>query len=143
MRVSIETWISKVMEYISQHSKLHTTANIKWINDRIKELKFLGVGPEVSGMIIAQEYTRHRACVRSGYCCKQAPCTFGEVKSPDSTQCKHLKGKKPGIYYCGIYEWIQQQPGNELSPAFNTECCSPLNSDRQRIIEVKSATWRI
>ena len=30
-----------------------------------------------------------RPCVRSGYCCKQAPCPFGEWDR-DKNQCKYL-----------------------------------------------------
>ena len=70
------------------------------------------------------------ACVRSGYCCKQAPCPFG-VWDLDRQQCGYLEGDRPGGYACGRYLWILMQEGAEISPAFGAGCCSPLNSDRR------------
>jgi len=68
-------------------------------------------------------------CVRSGYCCKVAPCPFGEWDA-ERGQCAHLIGDKPGRYSCGIYEYIEQQPGADVAPAFGAGCCSSLNTDR-------------
>jgi len=68
-------------------------------------------------------------CLRSGFCCKQAPCPFGKWNEA-KTQCEYLVGDEPGGYECGIYDEIVQQPGAELVPAFGAGCCSNLNSDR-------------
>lgn len=73
-----------------------------------------------------------KPCVRSGYCCKVAPCPFGEWDA-ERKQCTHLIGNTPGSYACGIYDYIIKQPGAEVSPAFGAGCCSPLNSDRKGI----------
>ncbi len=72
---------------------------------------------------------KHPQCVRSGYCCKRAPCPFGE-----GTPCVHLEGDGPGKYRCGIYDQIIGQPGAEHAPAFGTGCCSGLNEDRREIL---------
>ncbi len=69
-------------------------------------------------------------CVRSGYCCRQAPCPFGKWDE-EKHQCVHLEGDVIGLYSCGIYEEILGQPGADLCPAFGAGCCSPLNTDRR------------
>jgi hypothetical protein len=78
-----------------------------------------------------------RPCVRSGFCCKQAPCRFGTA-GPDGKRCVHLErdlGSALGRYRCGIYDQIVGQPFAELSPAFGGGCSSPLfNDERDRIL---------
>ena len=84
--------------------------------------------------------TEFPACLRSGYCCKQRPCPFGEVVSSTDRSCRYLEGDRPGHYRCGIYEFISRQPASEyanISPAFGGGCCSPLNSDRTELREDK------
>ncbi len=78
-------------------------------------------------------YPGAKPCVRSGFCCKQAPCGYGDWNE-NKTQCKHLV-KENGQYACAIYEQITESPGWEFSPAFGAGCCSPLNTDRRRIIQ--------
>lgn len=73
-------------------------------------------------------------CVHSGFCCKQAPCPYGEV-SPVTGWCKHLVEREPNRFYCGNYDFIIKQPGNHISPAFGAGCCSPLfNVNRNAIL---------
>ena len=77
-------------------------------------------------------------CVGSGFCCKQAPCPFGERTSDDNPACKFLveiehDGTVPR-YTCGIYDDIIGKPGWQLAPAFGAGCCSNLNGDRQRVL---------
>lgn len=73
-------------------------------------------------------------CVRSGYCCKQRPCTFGEWDEVKS-QCAFLEGDAPGGYRCGVYDEIKDRPGSrEISPAFGAGCSSSLNDDRLEIL---------
>ena len=74
-----------------------------------------------------------KMCVRSGFCCKQAPCGFGEWDAAKK-QCKHLGQDDDGRYQCNIADQIVKDPTWVFSPAFGAGCCSPLNSDRQRII---------
>jgi len=75
-----------------------------------------------------------KACLRSGFCCKQAPCPYGEWNK-EKTQCKHLIGDKPGEYACGMYEHIIKQPGSEVCPAFGAGCSSTLfNEDRDSLL---------
>lgn len=71
-------------------------------------------------------------CVHCGYCCKKAPCPFGEV-DPTTGRCIYLV-EKSGLYYCSEYESIKDKPGAELSPAFGAGCSSALNSDRWSIL---------
>lgn len=71
-----------------------------------------------------------RPCLRSGYCCKQGICSFGEWDSAKG-QCSHLGGEKPGEHYCMIAEYIVTCPGWDFSPAFGAGCCSPGNPDRK------------
>lgn len=75
-----------------------------------------------------------QSCVRSGFCCKQAPCGFGEVTSPTDRSCNKLGVDADGRYCCTIAEQIVLAPGWELSPAFGSGCCSSLNPDRQAIL---------
>lgn len=67
-------------------------------------------------------------CIRSGWCCKRAPCPFGEGKP-----CIHL-AEIDGQYGCGIAEWIVTQPGWEVAPAFGAGCCANMNPDRARLL---------
>ena len=85
-------------------------------------------------------YPGAQSCVGSGFCCKQAPCPFGEATAPDNPACKHLKEVpqdvgKQSRYTCGIYDYIITQPDWENAPAFGAGCCSSLfNPDRERIL---------
>ena len=93
-------------------------------------------------MLPLAEYDGYKAspCVGSGFCCKKAPCGFGEPVSDTDRSCIHLveveqqDGKHPR-YTCGIFEQIIGQPGWEHSPAFGAGCCAVIgNRDRQNII---------
>jgi hypothetical protein len=76
-------------------------------------------------------------CIRSGWCCKQAPCPFGEGKP-----CNHLVEIGGGRYECGIADWIVTQPGWEEAPAFGAGCCSSLNPDRARLLgKTEEQVW--
>lgn len=70
-------------------------------------------------------------CVRSGYCCKKAPCVFGSVTSDTDQSCKFLKGDALGEYSCGKYEEIHAID----QTYFGAGCSSSLNSDRQLVLE--------
>lgn len=80
-----------------------------------------------------------RSCVGSGFCCKVAPCRFGEADRVTGA-CVHLEERPDeglGVvrYRCGLYEFIRGQPGAELSPAFGAGCSSTLfNEDRDRVL---------
>lgn len=80
----------------------------------------------------------HRPCVGSGYCCRVAPCSFGEAD--DTGGCRFLVPWEEDAldaprYRCGKYEEIQGRPGAHLSPAFGAGCSSPLfNTPRDRIL---------
>lgn len=79
------------------------------------------------------------SCVRSGYCCKQAPCAFG-VWDSSAGQCKFLEGGVAGKYLCGIYDWIMSLPAERMAsvnPAFGHGCCSSLNSDRLNVLYIE------
>jgi hypothetical protein len=73
------------------------------------------------------------ACVRSGYCCKKAPCGFGE-----GVPCIHLAidpASSAGQYLCARYAEISAHPDAWLSPAFGAGCSSTLfNDDREQVI---------
>jgi hypothetical protein len=78
-------------------------------------------------------------CVGSGLCCKTGPCGYGEW-SVSEKKCKYLeeglKENNVTIYRCGRYEYIKQQPGNEVMPAFGAGCCMSLfNTDRSLIVK--------
>ena len=82
---------------------------------------------------------RASPCVRSGLCCKKAPCAFGVSKSDTDLACLYLEGDAPGNYRCGIAEWIVTQRGWEHNPAFGAGCCMPLfNEDRERVLRERS-----
>ena len=46
-------------------------------------------------------------CIRSGFCCQQAPCEFGEATSLVDNSCRFLGGEKAGEYFCMKYEEIK------------------------------------
>lgn len=85
--------------------------------------------------------------MRSGHCCKQAPCPFG-TWDPIKKQCAHLivdRVLAPGVeqHACGIYAEIVGKPGAEISPAFGAGCCQPLfNEARSKIISVTVSSKR-
>lgn len=87
-------------------------------------------------------------CVGSGLCCKTGPCGYGEW-SYEKKQCTYLEdGLKDNgvtVYRCGRYDYIKQQPGNEIMPAFGAGCCMSLfNTDRQSIIkEIKNGNEKV
>jgi hypothetical protein len=69
-------------------------------------------------------------CVRSGYCCKKAPCVVGAVISDSNSACKYLEGDRPGKYSCGKYlEIIAIDP-----EYFGSGCSSSFNTDRKLLI---------
>lgn len=75
-------------------------------------------------------YPGAKPCLRSGFCCKQAPCGFGQWNA-DKTACTHLVGDGPGAYACVIADKIMEDPTWKFSPAFGAGCCSPMNLDRR------------
>lgn len=56
-----------------------------------------------------------------------------------------FKDKEVTIYRCGRYDYIKQQPGNEMMPAFGAGCCMSLfNKERNKIIkEVKNNNEKV
>jgi hypothetical protein len=87
-------------------------------------------------------------CVGSGLCCKTGPCGYGEWLASES-RCKYLETGHVGegfeIYRCGRYDYIKQQPGNEIMPAFGAGCCMSLfNSNRRNIIkEINNGNMKV
>lgn len=88
---------------------------IKWVFDVYTDI--------VEGQ---EEDFRPRPCVNCGYCCKKAPCPYGEW-DPVNKRCKQLTPDNK----CGIHDEIA---GDTVAPAFGTGCCSPMNSDRLAIV---------
>lgn len=86
----------------------------------------------ITPLQLAVEYGA-QPCVRSGFCCKQAACGFGEYDQAGG-QCKHLGRDDAGQYTCLIAEQIVQDPTWVISPAFGAGCCSTMNTDRQEIL---------
>ena len=86
--------------------------------------------------------TTYPSCVRSGFCCKQAPCSAGEVTSPTNRACRFLEVERelePGVplYRCGKHAEIVAKPGYKLLPMFGSGCSSDLfNEERDRILRV-------
>lgn len=78
-------------------------------------------------------------CVGSGFCCKQAPCPYGE-RDAGTGWCRHLRPWAQNSlpvprYRCGRYEEIVKQPDADLCPAFGAGCSSTLfNPDRDAIL---------
>lgn len=82
---------------------------------------------------------RNSPCVGSGFCCKVAPCPYGEA-DPVTGGCIHLTPWKDDTleaprYRCGRYDFIRTQPFAEMVPAFGGGCSSTMfNRDRERIL---------
>jgi hypothetical protein len=77
-------------------------------------------------------------CVGSGFCCKKAPCPYGEAD--ETGGCRFLipwPDNDLGVprYRCGKYEEISKSPTAHFSPAFGAGCSSTLfNQDRDRVL---------
>lgn len=84
-----------------------------------------------------EDEQRYSPCVRSGFCCKTAICGWGETN--ESGGCKYLITKIQGEGYeffeCGHHDWIIQQPGSEMMPAFGVGCCMNMNTFRHANIK--------
>ena len=83
-------------------------------------------------------YGMYPPCHRSGFCCKQAPCSYGE-HAKDGSHCVHLRvtGKTPGgldLHECSIASWIMQQVGSGMYPAFGGGCPSILFNEARNAI---------
>ena len=81
-----------------------------------------------------------KPCIRSGWCCIQAPCSFGEVTSANNPTCIFLGGIEAGEHFCMKYEEINAgMPNNmaDISPAFGAGCGSSLNRRRQELIRIR------
>lgn len=81
----------------------------------------------------------HR-CLGSGYCCKKAPCGFGEAD--ETGGCRFLvvwqqSATSSERYRCGKYGEIVERPDADISPAFGAGCCSPLFNTRRSEILVE------
>ncbi len=75
-------------------------------------------------------------CVRSGFCCKQAICPYGEW---DETvrQCKFLAidNSELGTHICLKHEEITEIEKDSRYPMMGSGCSSTLfNEDRDRVI---------
>lgn len=84
-----------------------------------------------------------RACLRSGLCCKSAPCPFG-FWDADRHQCIYLIVEKveQGCprYTCLQYNYIRSLPTEamaDLSPAFGAGCCMTLYNEYRDAIRDK------
>ena len=71
-------------------------------------------------------------CVGCGYCCKQAPCAFGEL-AESGEGCRFIV-RADGRYWCGIYDHIIQDPSSDIAPAFGAGCSCPHNKRRLTLI---------
>jgi hypothetical protein len=80
-------------------------------------------------------------CLRSGLCCKTAPCAFGEWDA-ERHQCRFLEVSETHstcvIYTCGKKAEIEALPashGAALNPAFGAGCCMTLFNSNRRAID--------
>ena len=73
-------------------------------------------------------------CIRSGWCCKQAPCPFGEATSDSDSSCRFLGGSEAGKHFGIKYDEIKDKVGADISPAFGGGCGSGLNPIRLRLL---------
>lgn len=84
---------------------------------------------------MSKKLIRVKACVRSGLCCKKAPCPFGEWDE-NLSQCVQLLVDNDGIHSCAKYEEILTDPSATFAPAFGYGCCMTIgNQSRNEIIE--------
>ena len=73
-------------------------------------------------------------CVKCGYCCCVGACPFGDY-DPERKRCRFLDDDNT----CMIYDFIIEQPGAVICPAFGTGCSSSLFNERreQKLKEMK------
>jgi hypothetical protein len=68
------------------------------------------------------------ACVRSGYCCRQATCGMGVMHGAPLRGCTFLEGSSPGGYSCRL---VKERPELAESMYIGAGCSSTLmNQDR-------------
>jgi hypothetical protein len=85
-----------------------------------------------------------RPCVRSGYCCLTAACSLATARGVrPGDRCTFLQGSTAGHYSCGLME----RPGDDgekarLALSAGHGCCSPMNTERQRVITSRLALTR-
>lgn len=78
-----------------------------------------------------------RACLRSGMCCKKAPCQYGQWNEEEK-QCAFLGKDNTDQYTCLKHDEISKDPLSVHSPAFGFGCCQPLgNVERDKIRQEK------
>jgi len=84
-----------------------------------------------------------KECVRCGFCCKQAPCSYGEVcgytdhKGWPEGHCKFLQSNYGYTYICGKYDEIKHIENGSPYPMFGSGCSSPLfNKDRENVMRI-------
>jgi hypothetical protein len=72
-----------------------------------------------------------RPCQRTGWCCEQGTCGFGEWDAA-AGRCAALHYDDDGLASCEHYDAILSLPVEawRWSPAFGAGCCSPLNPRR-------------
>lgn len=93
-------------------------------------------------------YPGAQPCVGSGFCCKRAPCPYGE-RDPATGWCIHLEPWRDDDlpaqrYRCARYAFIIQQPGSGWVPAFGAGCSATLfNDDRERVLAALSLRRRV
>ena len=69
-------------------------------------------------------------CVMCGFCCRQAPCAYGQWD-----EVKHACVYLTTSNLCSRYEEIKSYAGSKMSPAFGAGCSSPLfNEDRAKVL---------
>ena len=79
-------------------------------------------------------YPGAQPCIRSGYCCRVAPCPFGDWDD-QAHQCTELIDLE-GRPACRRYHEILAMPREcwELAPAFGAGCSSSLNATRHELL---------
>jgi len=77
-----------------------------------------------------------KSCVHCGYCCRKAPCAYGESFEGERA-CAFLYKPTPSSkeWLCGRYEVIMKKEKNSKYPMFHSGCCCPLNSERTRYVD--------
>jgi len=75
-----------------------------------------------------------KPCIRCGFCCQQAACTFGRWDHK-LHRCVFLQQAKDGRFDCSRYHEILRMPLTAWfsTPAFGAGCSSSLNSARQKL----------
>jgi len=84
---------------------------------------------------VTTEYSKKYPCVKCGYCCKKASCSYGKLDSQGNCEYLIIDDPEIGTYLCVKYKEIKEKEKNCPFPMFDWGCSSSLfNNIRDAVL---------